>query len=44
MVSYVRSFRGIDTLSAMVLVTEIGDMRRFKSPRALMHENRAEPR
>lgn len=36
MVSYVRGFRGIDTLSAMVLVTEIGDMRRFKSPRALM--------
>lgn len=36
MVSYVRGFRGIDTLSAMVLVTEIGDMRRFKNPRALM--------
>jgi len=29
-------FRGIDTLAAMVLVTELGDWRRFASPRALM--------
>jgi len=31
-----RCFRGIDTLTAMTLVTEIGDIRRFRSPRALM--------
>ncbi len=31
-----RGFRGVDTLTAMVLVTEIGDVRRFKSPRHLM--------
>lgn len=29
-------YRGIDTLSAMSLVIEIGDIKRFKSPRALM--------
>jgi transposase len=29
-------FRGIDTLAAMVLATELGDWRRFASPRALM--------
>ncbi len=28
--------RGISTLSAMILVTEIGDFRRFESPRQLM--------
>ena len=31
-----RCFRGIDTLTAMTLVTEIGDIRRFRSARALM--------
>lgn len=35
-VSYLRGLHGIDTLSAMVLVTELGDMKRFKNPRALM--------
>lgn len=29
-------FRGIKTLTAMTLVTEIGDIRRFRSPRGLM--------
>lgn len=29
-------FRGIQTLTAMTLVTEIGDIRRFRSPRGLM--------
>jgi hypothetical protein len=28
--------RGVKTLTAMTLVTEIGDIRRFRSPRALM--------
>lgn len=31
-----RSLRGIDTLTAMTLVCEIGDIRRFASPRQLM--------
>jgi transposase len=31
-----RAFRGIGTLSAMLLIAEITDFRRFKSPRALM--------
>ena len=35
-VRYLRAFRGVQTLTAMVLVTEIGDVRRFKSPRHLM--------
>lgn len=35
-VAALRCFRGIDTLTAMTLVTEIGDIRRFRSPRALM--------
>lgn len=35
-VRYLRGFRGVQTLTAMVLVTEIGDVRRFKSPRHLM--------
>jgi len=29
-------FRGIKTLTAMTLVTELGDIRRFRSPRGLM--------
>ena len=35
-VAALRCFRGIDTLTAMTLVTEIGDVRRFHSARALM--------
>jgi transposase len=35
-VERLRCFRGIDTHSAMVLATEIGDWRRFDSPRQLM--------
>lgn len=35
-VERLRCFRGIDTHSAMVLATEIGDWRRFESPRHLM--------
>jgi len=35
-VSRLRCFRGIDTLAAMVLVTEIGDFRRFQRPGQLM--------
>lgn len=35
-VQRLRCFRGIDTHSAMVLATEIGDWRRFDSPRQLM--------
>jgi transposase len=31
-----RCFRGIQTRSAMTLLTEIGDIRRFRSPRGLM--------
>lgn len=36
LVSHLRGFRGIDTLSAMVMVTELGDVKRFKDPRSLM--------
>ena len=36
MVERLRCFRGIETHSAMVLATEIGDWRRFDSPRQLM--------
>jgi transposase len=35
-VGRLRCFRGLDTHSAMVLITEIGDFRRFESPRELM--------
>jgi transposase len=35
-VERLRCFRGLDTHGAMVLVTEIGDFRRFESPRQLM--------
>jgi transposase len=35
-VGRLRSLRGIDTLTAMTLVSEIGDIRRFASPRQLM--------
>ena len=35
-VAILRAFRGIDTLTAMTLVLEIGDIRRFDSPRQLM--------
>ncbi len=35
-VEALRCFRGIDTHSAMVLVTEIGDWRRFERPQQLM--------
>jgi len=35
-VERVRCFRGLKTQSAMVLATEIGDVRRFESPRQLM--------
>lgn len=35
-VERLRCFRGIETHSAMVLATEIGDWRRFESPRQLM--------
>ena len=35
-VGYLRCFRGIDTLSAMVLTTEIGDFRRFDRAGKLM--------
>lgn len=35
-VGRLRCLRGIDTLSAMVLVSELGDVRRFGSARALM--------
>lgn len=35
-VGRLRSLRGIDTLTAMTLVCEIGDIRRFASPRQLM--------
>jgi transposase len=31
-----RCFRGIDTLAAMVLLSEVGDFRRFEHPRQLM--------
>jgi transposase len=35
-VAALRCFRGIETLTAMTMVTEIGDIRRFRSPRGLM--------
>jgi transposase len=35
-VGWLRCFRGIDTLTAMLLLAELHDFRRFKSPRALM--------
>lgn len=35
-VAWLRCFRGIDTLSAMVIVAELHDFRRFTTPRALM--------
>lgn len=35
-VGRVRCFRGFDTEAAMVLITETGDFRRFRSPRELM--------
>ena len=35
-VGWLRCFRGIDTLSAMLLLAELYDFRRFASPRALM--------
>jgi transposase len=35
-VGRLRCLRGLDTHSAMVLVSEIGDFRRFESPRELM--------
>lgn len=36
MVEALCCLRGVKTLTAMVLVTEIGDVRRFRSPRSLM--------
>jgi transposase len=35
-VGWLRCFRGIDTLTAMTLVAELHDFRRFESPRRLM--------
>lgn len=35
-VGWLRCFRGIDTLAAMTLLTEIGDLHRFPHPRELM--------
>jgi transposase len=35
-VAHLRCFRGIDTVTAMTLVAELHDVRRFKSPRELM--------
>ena len=35
-VAWLRCFRGIDTLSAMLILAELHDVRRFPSPRALM--------
>ena len=35
-VGWLRCFRGIDTLTAMLLLAELHDFRRFTSPRALM--------
>ncbi len=31
------SLRGVDVLTAMTLVSEVGDFKRFKDPRSLMH-------
>lgn len=33
---WLRCFRGIDTLSAMILLTEVVDFHRFTRPRELM--------
>jgi transposase len=35
-VAWLRCFRGIDTLTAIVILAELHDFRRFQSPRALM--------
>jgi transposase len=35
-VAWLRCFRGIDTVTAVSLVAELHDFRRFRSPRALM--------
>lgn len=35
-VGWLRCFRGIDTLAAMILITEVGDWARFAHPRELM--------
>jgi transposase len=35
-VGWLRCFRGIDTLSAMILLAEIVDFQRFRHPRELM--------
>lgn len=35
-VAILRGFRGVQTLTAMVLVTELGDIRRFPTPRHVM--------
>jgi transposase len=35
-VGWLRCFRGIDTLTAMIIVAELHDFRRFVTPRALM--------
>lgn len=35
-VARLRGLKGVDTLTAMTLVTEIGDVRRFEGPRSLM--------
>ncbi len=35
-VAWLRCFRGIETLTAMLLLAELRDLRRFPSPRALM--------
>ena len=35
-VAHLRCFKGIDTITAMTLVAELHDIRRFKSPRELM--------
>lgn len=36
MVRVLRGFRGVDTLTAMVFLTELGDLKRFADPRQLM--------
>ena len=35
-VSWLRCFRGIDTITAIMLLAELHDFRRFRAPRALM--------
>ncbi len=35
-VGWLRCFRGLDTLGAMILLVEIGDFQRFRTPRELM--------